>query len=48
MTAAEIQLLQLEVSVDLKPKLSLIGATGVEFNHTSELHIMNYRQAMAS
>ena len=48
MTAAEIWLLQLEVSLDLKSGLSLIGATGAGFNHTSELHAMNYKQAMAS
>ena len=48
MTAAKIWLLQLEASLDLKSELSLIGATGVGFNHTYELHMMNYKQAMAS
>ena len=48
MTAAEIRLLQLEASLDLKSELSLIRATGAGFNHTSELHMMNYKQAIAS
>ena len=49
MPAAEIRLLQLEASLDLKSELSLIGATGAgfNFNHTSQLHVMNYKQAMA-
>ena len=47
MTAAEICLLQLEASLGLS-ELSLIGATGVGFNQTSKLHMMNYKQAMAS
>ena len=36
------------MSLDLKSELSLIGATGAGFNHTSELHVMNYKQEMAS
>jgi hypothetical protein len=48
MMAAEIWLLQLEASLDLKSELSLIGATGAGFNHTTELHVMNYKQAKAS
>ena len=47
-TAAEIRIMQLEASLDLKSEQSLIGATGVGFNHMSELHVMNYKQAMAS
>jgi hypothetical protein len=46
MTTAEIWLLQLEASLDLKSELSLIGATGAGFNHMSELHVMNNKQAM--
>jgi hypothetical protein len=47
-TTMEICLLQLEASLDLKSELSLVGATGVGFNHTSKLHVMNYKQAMTS
>ena len=48
MTAAEIRLLQVEASLDLGLELSLIGATGTRFKNTSDLHVMNYKQAMAS
>eukprot|EP00804_Cyclotella_cryptica_P028830 CCRYP_019720-RA/>CCRYP_019720-RA protein AED:0.58 eAED:0.63 QI:0/0/0/0.5/1/1/4/0/888 len=48
MTAAEIRLMQVELSLDYKSELAIIGATGAGFKHTSELHVMNYKQAMAS
>eukprot|EP00804_Cyclotella_cryptica_P002709 CCRYP_009620-RA/>CCRYP_009620-RA protein AED:0.39 eAED:-0.09 QI:0/0/0/0.5/1/1/2/0/355 len=48
MSTAELRLMQFKAGLDLKPKLSLIGATGVGLSHTSELHVMNYKQAMAS
>jgi hypothetical protein len=44
----ELHSLQLEPSLNLKSELSLKGATGAGFNHTSKLHVMNYKQAMAS
>jgi hypothetical protein len=46
MTAAKISLMQLEASLDLKSELSFIGAAGTAFTHTSELQVMNYKQAM--
>jgi hypothetical protein len=49
--AAEIRLMQAEQAVhedDVKAEISLIGATGEGFSHTSELKVMNYKQAMAS
>eukprot|EP00804_Cyclotella_cryptica_P006706 CCRYP_008640-RA/>CCRYP_008640-RA protein AED:0.60 eAED:-0.00 QI:0/0/0/0.2/1/1/5/0/1261 len=48
MTAAEIRLMQVELSLDYKSEFALIGATGAGFKHMSELHVMNYKQAMAS
>ena len=48
MTKAEIRLLQVEASLDLVSELSLIGATGTGFKNTSDLHVMNYKQAMTS
>ncbi len=48
MMATEIWLIELEESLDLKSELSIIGATGAGFNHTSELNVMNYKHAMAS
>ncbi len=48
MTAAEIQLMQVEASLDLAPELSLIGATGTRFKNMSDVHVMNFKQAMAS
>ena len=50
-SAAEIRLMQAEQAVhedDVKAEISLIGATGEGFSHTSELQVMNYKQAMAS
>lgn len=49
--AAEIRLMQAEQAVhedDVKAEITLIGATGEGFSHTSELQVMNYKQAMAS
>lgn len=45
---SEIRLLQFEMGLDLTAGLLLIGATGAGFKHTSELHVMMYKQAMAS
>jgi hypothetical protein len=50
-SAAEIRLMQAEQAVhkdDVRAEISLIGATGEGFSHTSELQVMNYKQAMAS
>jgi hypothetical protein len=49
--AAEIRLMQAEQAVhedDVEAEITLIGATGEGFSHTSELQVMNYKQAMAS
>ena len=43
-----MRLLQVEASLDLESELSLIGATGTGFKNTSDLHVMNYKQAMVS
>ncbi len=48
MTTAEIRLIKFELSLDVEPELSIISATDMGFSHTSELHVMNYKQAMAS
>jgi hypothetical protein len=48
MTAAEIRLIQLEQMNETTSEVSLIGATGEGFSHTTELHVMNYKQAMLS
>ena len=49
MTAAEVRLLQAELMHDDNEfETALIGATGEGFSHTTELRVMNYKQAMAS
>ena len=48
MAVAEMRLMQVESSLDIKSELLLIGTTGVEFTHTSELHDMNYTSVMTS
>ena len=40
--------MQIEGSLDLAPELSQIGTTGRGFKNMSDLHVMNYKQAMAS
>ncbi len=40
--------MQVEATLDLAAELSLIGATGMGFKKISDLHVMNYKQAMAS
>ena len=46
-TAADLRLKQAGRDHDLKSELALIGATGEGFTHTTELHVMNYKQAMS-
>jgi hypothetical protein len=48
MSAAEIWLMQAEQLNDSADEVHLIGATGEGFTHTTELHVMNYKQAMQS
>lgn len=48
MMALELSLLQIEMSFNTMSELLLIGSMGMRFKHTSELHIMNYIQAMES
>eukprot|EP00956_Cyclotella_meneghiniana_P027100 scaffold60046_cov24-Cyclotella_meneghiniana.AAC.2 len=46
MSAAEMRLLKAELMNDDDGEVALVGATGEGFSHTSELNVMNYRQAM--
>ena len=39
--------MQAKLGHDMTPKVTLIGATGEGFLHTTELHVMNYKQAIA-
>ena len=48
MPTANIWLMQLEQSLDIKSELSLIGMAGEGFMQMSELLVVNYKQAMAS
>lgn len=46
MTAAEICLLQAETSLDMSHEVVLVGAAGMGFTSTADLHIMTYNEAM--
>ena len=49
MSATKLRLMQVELDNNNKTSdIALIGATGKGFAHTSELHVMNYKQAVAS
>ena len=47
-SAAELRLLQAEQMHEDDGEIALVGATGVGFSHTSELKVMNYKEAMNS
>ena len=47
-SAAKIWLMQAYQLNDDADEVHLIGATGEGFTHTTELHVMNYKQAMQS
>lgn len=48
MTAAEISFMQIKANLIFTLKLSLIGTTGMALKNMSDLHVMNYNQAMVS
>ena len=48
LSAAELRLLQAEQMHEDDGEVALVGATGEGFSHTSELKVMNYKQAMNS
>ena len=39
--------MQAESGHDMTPEVTLIGAAGKQFSDTTELHVMNYKEAMA-
>ena len=47
LAAAKLRMKQVRRDHDLKSELAVIGATGEGFTHTTELHVMNYKQAMS-